>query len=290
MTPQAGIFSPLARFHRHFEYQLHNEVELAQLAPLITQVQANAAQVVIGFGDRLWRAAKSSNCPAELKPFTDIGPAKGTQTDIWLWVFGEDHSELIDRASALHQLVAPLAQGWVETEGAQYHQSRDRTGFEDGSGNPKTPEARIDAATIPTGEIGAGGCYVLTQKWQHAMQAFAQLSEPEQEQVIGRTKQDAIELTGDAMPADSHVSRTDLKINGVAQKVWRRSVPWGGVSEQGLYFVGFACQLSRLEVQLKSMFGLTDDGIQDALTRYSSPLRSAWWFAPSQEELASLTS
>lgn len=287
MTPQTGIFSPLATFHRHFEYQLKAGVTLQQLSPLIAQVGGND-QVVIGFGDRLWRQAKPTDCPAQLKPFGDIGPAKSTQADIWLWVFGDDHSEVLDQASALHQIVAPLSQDWTETEGTQYHQSRDRTGFEDGSGNPKTPEARIEAATIPSGQAGAGGCYVLTQKWLHALQDFSQLSEIEQERTIGRTKQDAIELSGDAMPADSHVSRTDLKVDGVAQKVWRRSVPWGGVSEQGLYFVGFACELSRLEIQLQSMFGLTEDGIQDRLTNYSEPQRSAWWFAPSQEDLRAL--
>jgi putative iron-dependent peroxidase len=70
------------------------------------------------------------------------------------------------------------------------------------------------------------------------------------------------------MPANSHVSRTDVKVGNVAQKVWRRSVPWGGVTTNGLYFVGFACELSRLEIQLERMYGLTDDRISDRLTEF----------------------
>lgn len=287
-TPQAGIFQELARFHRHLEYQLNEGVSAQQLASFIKAV-ADQPDVVVGFGKTLWAQLQPHTQPEQLKAFSDIGPAKATQGDIWLWVFGNDHSEVIDRTAALHALLAPFCSNTVETEGEQYHQSRDRTGFEDGSGNPKTPEARLAAACIPEGENGAGGSYVLTQKWQHALQDFSALAETEQEQIIGRTKADAIELTGDAMPKDSHVSRTDLKVDGVAQKVWRRSVPWGGVTQQGLYFVGFACELSRLEVQLEHMFGLTDDGIQDRLTEFSSPIRSAWWFAPSSELLRELS-
>lgn len=286
-TPQVGIFQELARFHRHFEYQLNEGVTAQQLAELITAVTGQP-DVVIGFGKALWAQLQPQTQPSQLKAFTKLGPAKPTQGDIWLWVFGEDHSEVIDRAAALHALVAPFCHSTVETEGEQYHQSRDRTGFEDGTGNPKTAEARIAAGAIPEGQIGAGGSYVLTQKWQHALNDFSQLAETEQEQIIGRTKTDAVELQGEAMPANSHISRTDLKVDGVAQKVWRRSVPWGGVTQQGLYFVGFACELSRLEVQLEHMFGLTDDGIQDRLTEFSSPIRNAWWFAPSAELLSTL--
>jgi putative iron-dependent peroxidase len=51
----------------------------------------------------------------------------------------------------------------AEIDGQQYHQSRDRSGFEDGTGNPKDDEARRAAALIPEGVVGAGGGHVLTQ-------------------------------------------------------------------------------------------------------------------------------
>ncbi len=58
----------------------------------------------------------------------------------------------------------------------------------------------------------------------------------DQERAIGRTKPDSIELEGDAMPPDSHVSRTDLKRDGEAVKIYRRSCPVGTVRDAGLYF------------------------------------------------------
>jgi putative iron-dependent peroxidase len=77
-------------------------------------------------------------------------------------------------------------------------------------------------------------------------------------------------------------------VGDVAQKVWRRSVPWGGVANNGLYFVGFACELSRLEIQLQRMYGLTEDGISDRLTEFSSAIRSSWWYVPSDETIKGL--
>ena len=90
------------------------------------------------------------------------------------------------------------------------------------------------------------------------------------------------------MPADSHVSRTDLKVDGVAMKIWRRSVPFGSAAEVGLYFLAFACERLRFDVQLESMFGATGDGIRDRLTDFSRPVTGSYWFAPSAAELAAL--
>ncbi len=99
---------------------------------------------------------------------------------------------------------------------------------------------------MPQRRPGAGGAFVLSQKWVHDLEAFRALPIPEQECVIGRTKADSIELEGAAMPATSHVSRTDVKVDGVAQKIYRRSTPFGGAAELGLYFLAFACELPRV--------------------------------------------
>lgn len=285
-SPQPSIFAPLARCHRHLEYKLKGNVNASMLRPLTKAVSAKAG-AVIGFSYDLWQQLEQE-LPAQLKPFTTIGTAQSTQADIWLWLAGDNHSEVLDASLALHQLLDSYAELEREVDGQQYHQSRDLTGFEDGSANPKTDEARRQAACIPLDEAGAGGCYALSQQWQHNLPAFNAIPKQEQEGIIGRSKDDSIELRGEHMPATSHVSRTDVKVDGVAQKIWRRSVPWGGVEANGLYFVGFSCELSRLEIQLKRMFGLTDDGIKDRLTEFSSPISSSYWFCPSLEQLRAL--
>ncbi|MFT5887939.1 MAG: putative iron-dependent peroxidase [Zhongshania sp.] len=117
--------------------------------------------------------------------------------------------------------------------GFVYKDSRDLSGFIDGTENPKDRGQRT-VALIPEGEVGAGGSFVMSQQWVHNLAAFHQLSDSEQELVIGRTKPDSVELDDERMPENFHVSRSDVKINGESQKLYRRSLPYGGVQQHGL--------------------------------------------------------
>jgi len=111
-----------------------------------------------------------------------------------------------------------------------------------------------------TSDTGAGGAHMLTRKWVHDLDAFNALAVGDQERVIGRTKKDSIELEGDAMPATSHVSRTDVKVDGIPQRLYRRSFPYGSVSQQGLYFLAF-CKiwaLSRIRMAAATGSGGAD--------------------------------
>ncbi len=109
---------------------------------------------------------------------------------------------------------------------------------------------------------------------------------PDQERIIGRTKPDSIELEGDAMPPNSHVSRTDVKLDGTALKTYRRSAPFGGAGEKGRYFIAFSCDPMRFDVMLRRMFGTWEDNEHDQLIHYSTPTSGSYWFAPSEEDLA----
>lgn len=111
----------------------------------------------------------------------------------------------------------PVAELKLDLAGFQYLDSRDLIGFIDGTANPKGEKAR-SAALIPEDQPGAGGSFVLSQQWVHNLAAFNKLSQTEQEQVVGRTKPDSVELEGAAMPPTSHVSRTDFKENGKASR------------------------------------------------------------------------
>lgn len=107
----------------------------------------------------------------------------------------------------------------------------------------------------------------------------------EQEGVDGRTKSDSIELEGDAMPADNDVSPTDAKVDGVAQKIWRRSFPYGDTGTRGLY-LSFACNLTRFDVQLQRMYGVSGDGVKDRITEFSAGVTGSYWYAQSEVDLA----
>ena len=147
-------------------------------------------------------------------------------------------------------------------------------------------------ALISNEELGAGGSYVISQRWQHDLTAFNQLSINAQEKVVGRTKVDDVELEGADMPVDSHVSRTDAKVDGKAMKIYRRSSPYMSSQldkklkpDHGLYFFAFTGEMQHFTVQLERMMGISSDGISDKLMKYSAAKTGSYWFMPSEIDL-----
>ena len=293
MPNQTGIFAETQRSQYALEYAQSRsstpDSRKEAIRKLRDVLNANDdVSSVLAFGADYYRTWAQERSPAILKPLAAIsGKMPATHGDVWVWLQGPAPDVTLDAARAVDQALRPVFELRLDVPGFIYRDSRDLTGFVDGSANPKDDD-RKTAALVALGEVGAGGAFVLSQKWIHDLSSFAKLSIADQERTIGRTKPDSIELEGDAMPADSHVSRTDVKVDGVAQKIWRRSFPYGTVSENGLYFVAFACDPARVDIQLRRMFGLADDGITDSLTGFSKPVSGAHWFAPSEDDLKAL--
>ncbi|MEE8445618.1 MAG: Dyp-type peroxidase [Alphaproteobacteria bacterium] len=290
-TPQPGIFADQSRFHHALEYAVSEIVPLepirSAVAPALDRSRAAAGSVVVAFGRTLWGRLAPDHMPDGLEDFSAIDGwgdtgSPSTQGDIFLWFHGSDHDDVFDAARRAHRALDPVAGLTADVPGFTYRDTRDLTGFIDGTANPTGDDARA-AALIPAAAPQAGGAFVLSQRWVHDLEAFDRLPVGEQEKIIGRTKPDSIELTGDAMPADSHVSRTDVSIDGVAQEIYRRSFPYGAMAEHGLYFLAFSCRIERFAVQLRRMFGASGDGVHDRLTEFSKPVTGSYWFAPSQE-------
>src|SRR4029078_7097317 len=92
-----------------------------------------------------------------------------------------------------------------------YKDSRDLTGFIDGTENPPVEEA-FDVALVPDGATGAGGAFVITQKWVHDLEQFHARSLDEQEGTIGRTKPDSVEL--EPKPDTAPIARVVIEEGG----------------------------------------------------------------------------
>jgi putative iron-dependent peroxidase len=167
-----------------------------------------------------------------------------------------------------------------ERDAFTYRGGRDITGFVDGTANPQVRNAP-EVALIPPGNVGEGGSHVLVMWWVHDLDAFDRLSVADQERVIGRTKTESIELSEAAKPATAHIARVETFANDTEQEIFRRSVPYGGAAEHGLYFVAFSRERARYDRLLARMFGTSKDGVHDRLTDFSRPVSGAYYFAPS---------
>jgi putative iron-dependent peroxidase len=244
---------------------------------------------VVGFRPELWRGVAPNETPAELTGFNaDMPGAEGfvmpaTQADLFLWIAGASFDVVFDLASEAIAKLEFCTTLIREVDGWSYRHSRDLTGFEDGTENPALLIAP-GIATVPDGAPGAGGTVLLFQQWQHKARDWEALPVDAQERVIGRTKDDSTELAADVQPENSHVSRTTVDVDGEERKIFRRNTAYGNVTEHGTVFVGFSADQQRLDLMLRRMAG-TDDGMRDALTRYTTPLTGAYYFVPSLQAL-----
>jgi putative iron-dependent peroxidase len=288
-THQSGIFALGTTSHAYVEFDLRPGADGRALAVAIANLREprttiGGVNLVSGFRPELWRALRPEDLPAELVGFDrDLVGAAGyvmpaTQHDAVLWLSGSAYDVVFDEARQAISTLAPIAVVGEETSSWPYRHDRDLTGFIDGTENPGLFEAP-EVALVPPGSPGAGGSVLLLQKWAHDAPAWEGLPVARQEAAIGRTKPDSTEL--EDRPADSHVVRTDQDRFG---KIFRRNMPYGTVIDHGTVFVGFSADQGRLKAMLDSMAG-AEDGVRDALTRYTRPLTGAFYFVPSTQSV-----
>jgi putative iron-dependent peroxidase len=292
---QPGVFGEGTAAHLHLEWTVHPDASDADLRAALCAalglaeetVTVGGVNSVLGFGADLWTRLSPVR-PAELGAFTEVGTAPrhapATQRDVWLWIHGSSPDIVFDNGKDASHALQTVAELELEQFGFRYRDSRDITGFIDGTENPPTWDA-LDVALIPDGEAGERGSYAMTQRWIHDLDRFHALSVAEQENVFGRTKPDSIEMDDDTKPRSAHIARVVIEENGEELEIYRRSTPYFGIAERGLYFVAFSAERRRFELMLARMFGTTGDGEHDHLTDFTKPVSGSFWFVPALGDL-----
>jgi putative iron-dependent peroxidase len=296
-TPQNGIFAQGTHAHYFLELDLREGISADQALTSFRRlrapdVSAGGVNFVLAFGPAFWSAIAFEHVPADLAPFQDIRGAGGkhvpaNQHDAWIWINGSAPDVTFDHARAAWLAVRDVATLAVEQPAFVYRDSRDLTGFIDGTANPQPLDAP-NVALIPPGLPGEGGSHVLAMRWVHDLDAFHSLPIPEQERIFGRTKLNSEELTENQRHPSGHLARVQVVEGGSELEIYRRSVPYGTVAEHGLYFVAFSADRTRFDRMLARVFGTSVDGVHDRLTDFSRPVSGAFYFAPSLSTLREL--
>ncbi len=271
-TPQPGILQPLPPLSRYLVFALEPDTDVAAgLKALVELVDGDAT--VAGIGEAPLSAIGRS--VAGLRPFPPLaGPGvsiPSTPAALWLWLRGDDRGELLLRGRRIEQALAPafrLVETW---DGFKHGSGRDLTGYEDGTENPEGEEAVAAAIAAD------GSSLVAVQRWEHNFSRFEAMQPEERDHCIGRRRSDNEEL--DDAPESAHVKRTAQESFDPEAFVVRRSMPWADASAAGLMFVAFGHSLDAFEAQMRRMVGL-DDGIVDALFRFTRPLSGAYFWCP----------
>jgi putative iron-dependent peroxidase len=274
---QQGILEPIPLHARYLQAQLRPGSDPREALHALS-ARVDGLNTVVGLGASLVQAL-DAEVPG-LQTFRGIDGARvklpATPADLWVWLRGDARGVLLARSQALADLLAPAFEVTSITDAFRHGDSRDLTGYEDGTENPKGDDA-IPVALADGAPGIAGSSFVAQQRWRHHMDRFRAMSKEEQDLCIGRERVSNDEI--EDAPPSAHVKRTAQESFEPEAFVLRRSMPWAEGNEGGLMFTAFGASFYAFEVQLRRMVG-AEDGIVDALFRFSEPETGAYFWCP----------
>lgn len=278
MKPQAAILEPIPDHARHLFFDLRPEADPGAALRALA-VACDGQSVVMGIG-LIVTQALGARVPG-LRGFPDLPEAKPaipvTQHALWLWLRGAEPGDLLLQGHALQALAAPAFVPVRAIDSYRYRDSRDLTGYEDGTENPKGAVA-VEAAIAQGQGAGIdGSSFAAVQQWLHDFPAFEAMPRSEQDRCFGRERDSNDEI--DDAPESAHVKRTAQEDFEPEAFVVRRSMPWTMGADAGLVFLAFGKSFEAYEAQLRRMTG-HDDGISDALFSFTRPLTGGYYWCP----------
>ena len=276
LAPQPALLGEVPLAARYLTWRIAPGTNRAGVLEALESLPIDA-QIVVGLGAQL-----VSFCEAQVPGLRDApalhGPgvaSPSTPTALWMWLLGSDRGELLHRTRTLALLLEEAFELIDVTEAFRYAEGRDLSGYVDGTENPEGDAAHRTAVATQAGI--AGSSFVAVQQWVHDLDALAALSPRERDAIVGRRLSDNEEM--DDAPPSAHVKRTAQESFDPEAFVLRRSMPWSDPTGEGLVFVAFGKSFDAFETLLRHMLGL-DDGIVDALLRFTTPISSAYYWCP----------
>jgi putative iron-dependent peroxidase len=250
---------------------------------------------IAGIGRDLWDRLHPDSRPKELKPFAPIkGPvhaAPSTPGDLLFHIRSERPDMCFEFERILLDSLGAAVTVVDEVSGFRYFDARDLLGFVDGTANPTGLDLPASALVGDEDADFAGGSYVVVQKYLHDLNAWTKTPTHLQEEIIGRTKIDNIEIDDDDAPRKSHKSlATIVDADGNEHDILRDNMPFGrpGQQEFGTYFIGYSRQLWVIEKMLQRMYVGEPPGAYDRLLDFSTPQTGTTFFAPTRPMLQAI--
>ena len=242
------------------------------------------ASCVMGIGYNAWlRLGLPAPLPKELVNFAPIAGSKhtavSTRGDLHFHIRADNTSICYDMASAITDVLSPVAVSTEEIHGFRYWDSRSILGFVDGTENPQGQDRELFSMVGDEDAAYKGGSYLFVQKYVHNLTSWKELSTEQQEKVIGRSKANDIEMADDVKPANSHIALANV---GDDLKIVRDNMPFGNMStnEMGTYFIAYASTFTTVQKMLTNMFVGSPAGNYDRILDFSTAKTGSLFFVP----------
>jgi putative iron-dependent peroxidase len=273
--PQPGILAPLPNHTRWLLFDRSGDTDPRAALKALAALPHDEG-LVTGIGAAVTEAL-GVKVPG-LKPFPALRheaiEVPSTQAALACWLRGGDPGELLHRGREVTRVLAGAFTLREHIDTFMYADSRDLSGYIDGTENP-TDDAAVAAAIAS--ESVPGSSFLAVQRWRHDLDRFQSFSRDEQDATFGRRHSDNQEI--DDAPESAHVKRTAQESFDPEAFIVRRSMPWADGNGEGLVFVAFGHSFDAFETLLRHMVGL-DDGITDALFRFTTPVSGSYFWCP----------
>ncbi|MBT1444323.1 Dyp-type peroxidase [Shewanella sp. JM162201] len=260
------------------------------LYDLTDQYADSAFNGFVAIGANYWDSLFPAERPAHLKPFPAMQEGNRSAPAIEFDLFVHLRCDRLDIlhlvANEVNQMLEEQVELIEEERGFRFMDSRDLTGFVDGTENPKGRHRQEVALVGDEDPLFKGGSYVHVQKFAHNLSKWHRLPVKKQEDIIGRTKVDNVEYESEDKPLTSHIKRVNLKDEqGRSLEILRQSMPYGSVKEQGLMFISVCRTPFHFEKMLQSMVHGDGQGNHDHLMHFTRAMTGSSFFAPSLDFL-----
>lgn len=244
----------------------------------------------ISVGSDIWDQLYPESRPGALRPFPacrDNGRlAPSTTGDLLLHIRANRPDIAFELLQQVMNDFGDSVTVAEDVNGFRYLDSRDLTGFVDGTENPAGASRAAVALVAEEDPAFSGGCYIHTQRYVHHLKRWNQQPVEKQEEIIGRTKADNIEFTAGQKAPTAHISRANIKdARGKSMEILRHSMPYGNARESGFQFISYCRTPLHFEKMLEAMITADGHGHYDHLMNFSTAVTGTAFFAPSVEFL-----
>jgi len=250
--------------------------------------------IVAAIGSCYWSELFPAAKPEALQPFPSLENgelvAPNTPVDLLFHIRSDRKDLNFNIAQVLTQILGDAVEQIEEVEGFRYLDNRDLTGFVDGTENPEGEQRTAVAVVGDEDPDFSGGSYIHLQRYVHNLPFWEKQPIKQQEDTIGRTKQDNIEYASADKDLCSHTKRTSLKDKqGNSIEILRHSMPYGNTQQCGLMFASYCRTPKNFTLMLESMITGDGEGHCDHLLKYTRAVTGQAFFAPSVDFLQSLS-
>jgi putative iron-dependent peroxidase len=246
--------------------------------------------ISVGFSANAWtQLFPEQPMPAELHSFPAMSNGErhfpSTAGDIFVMIKSERIDLNFQAAKYIGNSFNNIGTLIEDIQGYKYLDNRDMIDFVDGTENPNGDE-RVAAVLVAEDiTLHQGGSYLHVQRYIDRQAHWDKQTTEHQEQVIGRTKMDNVELSDEAKPAWAHNAKSKVEIDGEEIKMLRQNRPYGNAMEHGTMFVGFAATPSIIETSLSQMINADEHGHYDRLLDFVEAKTGCLFFMPSKSFL-----